>query len=165
MPAIEVKGKDFARAIGERLVDDTRKLKLVALEVCRRGESHAVTLTTKEDLVDQGLYGLSWKANATTNGAELRNEAPYAAVIEHGRRPGRPGPPLEPIRGWVHRKLVGTGQVTEAEADGVAYAIRWAIHHRGTKPKLVLKRTFDKFPKWLGQAVRRVFRDRQKPKG
>ena len=91
----------------------------VALETAQRGLAKAIAETDRQGLVDRGTFKLSWKAERVPGGAELRNDAPYAAVIEYGRRPGRPGPPLAPILAWVHRKLVANGQVQEVRGDGV----------------------------------------------
>ena len=107
MPWIDIKAADFGRAIEEQLREDTGLARRVALEVALRGVSRAVTLTNKAGKVDRGQFKRSWKAIPTPDGAELLNDAPYAGVIEHGRRPGRPGPPLAPIYEWVQRKLRG----------------------------------------------------------
>lgn len=69
---------------------------------------------------------------------QLRNDTPYAGVIEHGRRPNRPGPPLAPIVDWVRRKMLGmkrpgkrpsaTTVHWEAEIESIAWAIKQATH-------------------------------------
>lgn len=134
MPTTVVDLHQFARVLGERVQRDQKIAHLAALEAAQRAVTRAVQRTDQLGLVDQGLYKLSWKAEGTV----VRNDAPYAAVIEHGRRPGRPGPPLAPIREWVARKLVAEGKVEPAEVEGVAIAIREAIHRRGTPPRKVL---------------------------
>lgn len=97
-----------------QLVQDTEIVRKAATESVVWGERNAVALTNKRGAVDQGLFKLSWTTAIAVRdkGAELRNDAPYADIIERGRRPGRPGPPLQPIIGWVNRKLRGgiTGQ-------------------------------------------------------
>jgi len=84
---------------------------------------------------------------------------PYAVVMELGRRPGRPGPPLAPILAWVKRKgLAGTfsikrgktghasrrrvgGAKTKAAQDmRAAVAIRKSIHEKGTKGRFFFRR-------------------------
>ncbi|MCI0347588.1 MAG: hypothetical protein L0221_19475 [Chloroflexi bacterium] len=143
----------------EQLRRDTDLVRLVALESTLFGEAHAVALTNKENLVDRGFFKLSWKHGSTKLGAELRNDAPYGPVIEHGRRPGRPGPPLEPIQAWVNRKLVANGHVKAEEADEAARAIRDAIHFRGTKPRKVLQRTYAVMKKhFKSEAIARLRR-------
>lgn len=105
MPVIDA--KDFARWLQARIAADTEIVRLSALEACARGEAIAVKRTNEVGAVDQGQFRLAWNHRARKDGAELRNDAPYAAVIERGRRPGRPGPPLAPIFAWVNRKLRG----------------------------------------------------------
>ena len=91
------------------------------------GERRAVKITNEVGAVDQGLFKQSWThAVGKDKSAELRNDAPYAGIIERGRRPGRPGPPLLPIVGWVKRKFGGEvkGQYRFAKrlATGLANA-------------------------------------------
>jgi len=144
----------------KRLTEDTELLRRVAYETCLRGEAHAVRLTNERGLVDNGTPGFkgSWKTDPLHNGAELRNDIPYAGVIEHGRRPGRPGPPIEPIRQWVMRKLVANGEVEAKDAESVARAVRWSIHHKGTKPRFVLRDTVAQMRVWFPAEAVRVLR-------
>ena len=107
MPIIITTASGFAEAIRQRLAADTRLIELAALEACQGGLRDVVQATNKERLVDQGLYKLSWSASAVPRGAEIRNSAPYASILEYGRRPNRPGPPLQPILEWVRRKFRG----------------------------------------------------------
>ena len=65
--------------------------------------------------VDTGRAKSSFKVTWTEEGATLSNEAPYFPVIDLGRRPNRPGPPLEPILQWVLRKRLV--QVSTRRAD------------------------------------------------
>lgn len=52
---------------------------------------------------------------------------PYVIVQELGRRPGQPGPPLEPIVGWVRRKFGGK----DSDVQRIARAVRKKLHERG----------------------------------
>lgn len=108
----------------EHLRWDTAELRLVALEVAQRGISRAVRSTNAVGAVDRGAFKAAWRAVAGTEGAELVNDTPYAGVIEYGRRPNRPGPPLQPIIEWVHRKLRGEirGQYRVAKAIALGLA-------------------------------------------
>lgn len=99
-----IRAEDFDRVIAERLAADVEQLRLAAYDTCQRGVARAVKATDEGDVRDQGMYRLSWKAERTREGAELRNDSPHAGVIELGRRPNRPGPPLEPILEWVMRQ-------------------------------------------------------------
>lgn len=74
------------------------------LSAALRGEALVSRLTAKAGKVDTGRFRASWKAAATRDGAQLTNSAPYAAVIEGGRRAGARMPPLGPIEAWANRK-------------------------------------------------------------
>lgn len=153
----EIAAKDFAAWLSKRLAEDTEVVRKSALEALVRGEAQAVRRTTEVGAVDQGQFRLAWNARSRPDGAELRNDAPYAAVIERGRRPGRPGPPLAPILAWVNRKLVANGQVDAKAAYAVAMGIKRAIHIRGTKPRWILRDTMRQSKIWFQrEAVRRL---------
>lgn len=107
MAWIETTAAGFEAMILQQLRGDTETLKVAALETAQRGLYRAVRATNAAGSVDRGQFKRSWRAVRTEEGAELRNDAPYAGVIEYGRRPGRPGPPLAPIYEWVQRKLRG----------------------------------------------------------
>jgi hypothetical protein len=130
-----------------------------ALEAVSRGEDLAVAATDAEDLVHMGLYKWSWKHHRIPGGAELVNDAPYAGVIEYGRRPKRPGPPLAPILEWVERKLVARGEVEPEKALATAKRIRALIHQRGTRPRFVLRSTIPKMRRTFVSECRRRFRE------
>ncbi len=61
---------------------------------------------------------------------------PYAVVMEMGRRPNQPGPPLDPILDWVQRKFGLSGK----KADSAAFLVRRKIHRRGIKPRFFFQR-------------------------
>lgn len=132
-----------------------RELRAAAVEAVARGEAEAVRLTNADGLVDQGLYKASWKHRATLTGGELRNDAPYAGVIEFGRRPGAPGPPYAPILEWVNRKLVANGEVEPEEAEDVARAIQFSIHRNGSPPHFIMGETARKLRGYLRDAIKR----------
>jgi len=160
MSAIEIRAAGFSEAIRARMVEDTRALRKVALDVALEGVNVASKLTRDKGIGDQGLYLASWGAQSIPEGAVLENTAPYAGIIEHGRRPNRPGPPLAPILGWVMRKLVRSGEVTEADAPGVAFLIRRRIHENGTAPRNVLRLTVARIQPRLQRAAIAMLRAR-----
>lgn len=141
---------DFPEVLRQRLKDDAELVRKAMREAARRGESEAVALTSERDAVDLDFYRLAWRggSKATKDGAELRNNAPYAAVIEYGRRPMRPGPPLAPILAWVESKLVRNGQVEPGDAWWVAESIRRHIHIKGTPPRGILFDVVKEMRKW-----------------
>jgi hypothetical protein len=138
---------------------DLAVLQLAALEAAQRAEARAVALTDEKNAVVDGHFKNSWKSAPLPNGAELRNDCPYAGIIEHGRRPGRPGPPLEPIREWVHKKLVMTGEIPAKEEESAAFAIRESIHRKGTRPRLILATVWKEVEKdFMRAALQRLRR-------
>jgi hypothetical protein len=155
MGEVHIKAKDLSRMLKRRLHQDQQALERVALEVVIRAETAAVTSTNDKGLVDRFTFKNSWEHRQIKGGAELGNTAPYADVIEYGRRPNRPGPPLAPILAWVERKLVANGEVAPDEAKHVAILIRQHIHTHGTKPKGVLRGVFAQMKGWFREAARR----------
>jgi len=155
MPEIDVPPGRLGEVLRQRFAADAQKLREAALEAALRGVPAAVAATDDEGLVDAGVFKNSWKAEANSDGAELRNDAPYAPAIEHGRRPGRPGPPYGPILEWVRSKLVLNGVVAPEEAESVAYAIRLSIHRKGTRPRLILSGLVPKLERYFAQEARR----------
>ena len=107
MAWVETTAPEFEALLLRQLQEDTETARLVALETAQRALHRAVKGTNEAGAVDRGQFKRSWIAARTFDGAELRNDAPYAGVIEYGRRPGKPGPPLAPIYEWVQRKLRG----------------------------------------------------------
>jgi len=109
MPSITITAAGFEAAIRKQLIEDTEIVRKAALEATKWGERRAVRITNEVGAVDQGAFKLGWTTavGITDKAAELRNDTPYAGIIERGRRPGRPGPPLLPIIGWVRRKFGG----------------------------------------------------------
>lgn len=102
-----------------------------------------------------GDYRRRWKATAQIGGTEgnpgvlVSNSAPYAGVIEYGRRPGSRPPPREPIARWAQRKL----GLPYAEARGLSWVIAQRIAKRGLMPRRVL--TSDQTEKLLVEALER----------
>lgn len=123
MPIV-ISAAQFPAEIRRRLAADTALVERVALETAQRSLADAVTETNAADAVDQGAYKRAWSARRVPRGAAVENTAPYAAVLEYGRRPNRPGPPLQPIVEWVRRKMRGDirGQYRAAKAIALGLA-------------------------------------------
>lgn len=95
----------------KRLKLDLQAAEVAARNVAARGVGMAQHVSVADGVVDRGHYVGAWRSRNIRGGAELRNDSPHAAVIEYGRRPGAPGPPIGPILAWVRRKIAG-GQLT-----------------------------------------------------
>ena len=132
--AQRIRARDFGRIVRRRLRRDQRQIEAAAVESCAQAVGELVAATDRAGLVDQGEYRGGWGHHRIPGGAEVGNDAPHADAIEHGRRPGRPGPPLAPIRRWVERKI----QPPPEQLDRIAWAIRDKIHREGSPPRLIL---------------------------
>lgn len=126
---------DFPAVLRKRLRMDLAEAQAAALDACWMARREARRMTKALDLIYLETYYESFYARPTTRGAVLGNDAPYALVIEKGRRPNRPGPPLLPIQLWVQKKLGLSG----AEAKDAAFAIRRHIHEEGTEPHNIVQ--------------------------
>ncbi len=94
--------------------------------------------------VNTGHFLSSWEANPTQQGGSFgvliqvpNSKAPYAAVIEYGRRPGSRPPPVEPIARWAQRRL----RLPYEQAKGIAFGIARSIGRRGLKGRRILTGT------------------------
>ena len=65
--------------------------------------------------VDRGTYRRSFHFDDIPLGATAYNFAPYAVVIEDGRRPGQRMPPIDVIFEWVKRKGIGRDFIGPAQ--------------------------------------------------
>jgi len=83
--------------------------------------------------VNTGFYKRAWKIQTLPDGARVFNAAPYAPVIEWGRRPGR-FPPKAVIVAWIQRRLMKSRK----EAEALSFVVRRAIARRGLLPRQVL---------------------------
>jgi hypothetical protein len=84
---------------------------------------------------DTGKYRRSWKVMSLPDGAKLYNAAPYADVVERGRKKNRKQPPKKVIEAWARRKL----GLSVEEARAAAYPIARAIGKRGLRARHVEK--------------------------
>lgn len=109
--------------------------------------------------VDTGNYLRRWRTRAISNGVEVTNSAPYAAVIEYGRRPGARFPPISAIRRWAKLKL----GLSEAQAKAAAFPIARAIAKRGQKPRSVLTSVEPQITKAIEAEVAHELAEAMKP--
>ena len=85
--------------------------------------------------IDTGRYRRSWRVRNVPDGAIVMNVAPYADIIERGRRAGRKMPPNKVMIKFAQRKL----GLSLKEAKRAAFPIARAIKRRGLRPRRVLK--------------------------
>lgn len=97
-----------------------------------------------------GQYRRLWRFDLVPRGVRVYNVAPYASVIDEGRRIGA-FPPLRVIQQWAQRKL----GLSAKEAKRAAYPIARAIARRGLRPRRVLSGGNDKMRKIISAEVKR----------
>lgn len=154
MPTITVPIEQFSKVLRERFKKDFKTFEKIAREAGQYTVAQAIALTDKLDIVDLGGYKRGWYTKAIAGGSEVGNSSPHSAIPELGRRPMQPGPPLEPILEWAKRKITPRPGETIEQA---AYAIRDAIHVRGTKPKRPLQKAMKKGKEFIIRKAEKEF--------
>lgn len=142
----------------------------------------AMRKAVKGSPVDQGFYKNAWKVTRRSllgkTQTELRNDAPYAGVLESGTRPY--WPPFAPLFEWAKRKAgdlalggmvsVGSQAFTKTKAGTLRYkgqasleeddlgglhafvrAIQRKVAREGFKPKHILRQTLGPSTRYLKQ--------------
>lgn len=103
--------------------------------------------------VDRGTYRRSFRFDDVKDGAVIYNFAPYAPVLEYGRRPGQKAPPIAAIAAWIERKGIaaqfgprqrGAGgraaaMRRKAQVRALAYVIARQIKRRGMPALLIIQ--------------------------
>ncbi len=79
----------------------------------------------------RGAWGTEVRATGTSVVGIVGNPLIYSEVIERGRRPGAPMPPIEAIRTWVERKI---------GPDVSPYVIARAISRKGIEGRRMLQK-------------------------
>jgi hypothetical protein len=106
-----------------------------AVAAAARSIPHLVAAGDATGRVNTGNFRRNWRSRAIDVGAEIFNNAPYAGVIEYGRRKGARQPPSEPIARWVQRKL---GKSRE-ESQSIAFLIARKIARDGIPAQHILR--------------------------
>lgn len=101
---------------------------------------------------DTGYYKRAWKYEVGASRITIYNAAPYAGVIEDGRRAGSKAPPSDVLVTWVRRKL----KVPKAEARSVAFVVARAIGKRGLKGRHVLADATDAMADLIQKEIERA---------
>lgn len=111
--------------------------------------------------VHTGEYARSWHATDLPNGAVLLNDAPHAAFIEYGRRPGARMPPPRVIEQWLEAKMRGRIRnrgKREASAKALAFVVARAIGRRGLPAHRIMARTRRRLDRAVQEAIARAMR-------
>ncbi len=144
---------EFGKELGRRTKRRREMARDAAFGVAQRGVYEGAVVAERLGVVDRRTYIQRFKAIRTREGTELRNDAPHAAVVEHGRRPGARRPPLGPIVDWVRRKLGKTGPAGRA----LAFQIARAIGRRGLPAHHIFSRHLvPKLRAWYRAELRKI---------
>lgn len=153
MATINVKLNDLAPTlVGAMKGKREKALKAMQMAVKSHGPRIAQEELSKiqPQPVDRGTYKGSFRAEDTKEGAVFYNSAPYAGVIEEGRRPGSRMPPIDVIAAWVRRKnkwgsaSAKSSKKPEAQVRAIAYLIARSIGRRGLPAREILAKTADR---------------------
>lgn len=110
--------------------------------------------------VDRGTYRRSTHVEDLQNGVVMFNRAPYAGVLEEGRRPGR-APPVRALEGWILRKGITNDR---KEAKAMAFAIARKMAKQGwpfapNEPMRLMAKTGKSLEPLVHQAIEAAMRE------
>jgi hypothetical protein len=97
------------------------------------------------------LYFQSWHVERKSFGARLFNSAPYAPIIEYGRRPNKPVSiqGRKDIGKWAKKVL----HLSDSEAEAASWAIAKSIQKKGLLPRNVMTGADQEMSKFVEEAV------------
>lgn len=93
-----------------------------------------------------GRHGAGWDVTSHPKGAVLRNDVPYAIVLETGRSRGAKRPPIKALIPWVAKKL---GIRSRLKQWWVAKRVADGIKKNGSPAKGTL---YMRYSRWERQA-------------
>lgn len=143
---IEQLGAELERFVMEQIAKDHETLRTRVIPECAHIVlARALNGTNKAKAVHLGAFKLGWRVVEHKDGADVVNDVLYAGVIELGRRPGRPGPPLEPIVEWVRRKLFAD----QSRPSGKTRSGKGTKGKRQVRFMTRVKRLIKRLVKWI----------------
>jgi len=143
----------LAKRYPEITLDETEK---VLDKVVRRLEGKVVEKTPKGVSAQGGLSG-SIHGEVVSFGMPVKavvgTPLKYGEVIEHGRRPGKAMPPVEPIAKWA-RSILGITDAKEARSVGFAIARKIAV--KGFEGAHMFEEAWKENEKWAQDQLRTI---------
>ncbi len=99
------------------------------------------------------VNGWKWRmdSGSLALSGEVRNDVPYAAVVEYGRRPGRPMPP--------HSDVFEAWLLSKGLDPKLSFVIRRAIGRDGTKGRRILEEVMQRDRAQIFVILERAFRN------
>lgn len=176
----------FAKHVRKWTKERRKEAKEVAFDVALRGVHEGANVSEALHIVDRRTYIQRFRAVRTKTGAELQNDAPHAATIEFGRRPGATPPPMKVILAWLKRKGIrsadlenkrvgrrkkksgkgltkGRKQGRTKALESLAFMIAKAIGRRGQPAHAVFRRHLrPKLTQWYREGLRKMLRTKPK---
>lgn len=120
-------------------IRNKQELRRILLQVAQGIKAEAVKNIIQNGTSDTGLLAQSIEVIEQPDGSiQVGSPLVYAPCIEFGTLPHQP--PVEPIEGWVKRKL----GVPDDEAHSVAWAVAMKIKKEGTPPQPYMRPAIEK---------------------
>ena len=145
--------RSLANRYPEITLDETEK---VLDTVVRRLEKEVVERTPAGVGGDAGLRG-SIHGEVVSFGmpvkAQVGTPLEYGEVVEHGRRPGKAMPPVEPIAQWA-RSILGITDAKEARSVGFAIARKIAV--KGFEGAHMFEKAWKDNERWVQDQLRTI---------
>lgn len=93
--------------------------------------------TRRQKAVFRGRLIRSWRISRGQRRAEMliRNIAPYADVVDGGRRPNSRMPPSSVLVPWIQQRF----GVSRKQAQRLAYPVARAIARKGIRPRRIVE--------------------------
>ena len=145
--------RKLAKRYPEITLQETEK---VLDKVVRRLEKEVAERTPAGVGGDAGLRG-SIHGEVVSFGMPVKavvgTPLKYGEVIEHGRRPGKAMPPVEPIAKWA-RSILGITDAKEARSVGFAIARKIAV--KGFEGAHMFEKAWKDNEKWAEAQLRKI---------
>ena len=145
---ISVDIADFEKLLLKLGAAAPKALQAGLLSAAMRAQTIVVAETQRKRVFNTGHYEAAWKAERIVDGIRLYNLAPYAGIIEYGRRPGR-RPRSEWLIPWVMRKF----RLPQKAAAGIAFVVARKIGQKGIPGRYVLRDAMPKIEKAVAAEV------------
>lgn len=182
MAVITIKPSQLGAALkreGERHVLAVRR---ATWSAANKFKARLILATKESGIDDRGTYRNSFVVEKTPRGAIVRNDAPYAGIIELGARPHKVGREvIEMLAEWARRKIRLSGPVQEHvkwktgpsgipratvrttapkmsrdDAMSAAYAIAHKIAEEGQEGKFIFRNNMHLATKYYAEELARI---------
>lgn len=133
-----VAARRLTRAMQADMLGAVTRTQLVVLEQARSGAPVFTGFLANSIQPDEPV--IARRGDGITVSGVVQSTAPYAVVMEEGRRPGAAMPPHRPLRRWVELMVRRGKMAITGSIDSVTFLIRRAIARRGLPPRRFMAR-------------------------